>query len=558
MAKTKHEKKAGRVVVAEKGADHKSKVLTSVKDGRVNKPAEAPPANAKKLAKKAQMHAAKTSRKAAKKLIKAPTPPPESESEDESGNESGSSDTSGSDSDSGSDKKKMIKVSEPAKANGAAKLANGAAQARDSDSGSDSDADDSNSESDSDTETVPSKVAANVKGGITAVANAVNGSITAATNAVKNAAAAVADDTSDDSSDSDSEGEDQANAGSTPKAAVVNGATGVASSDKDSDEADDDDSSAGSSSDSSDDENEVEAAPPAKKRKAEAVETPAAKKTKTTSSTDTPVSKNLFVGNLSWNVDEDWLRQEFAEFGAMTGCRIITDRETGRAKGFGYVEFENEEDAIKALEAKKNSMLDGREMNVDFSTPRGEGGNRSDRVNDRASKFGDAKSVPSDTLFVGNISFSATAEMFQETFGEFGNITRVTLPTDPDSGALKGFGYVGFTSVEEAQAAMDGLNGTEIAGRNVRLDFSTPRVDGGGRGGSRGGRGGDRGGRGGGFRGGRGGDRGGRGGGFRGGRGGDRGGRGGRGDFRGGRGGRGGFSTNRGGIGDFSGKKVTF
>lgn len=43
--------------------------------------------------------------------------------------------------------------------------------------------------------------------------------------------------------------------------------------------------------------------------------------------------KNLFVGNLSWNIDEDWLRREFESFGDIVGCRVITDRETGRAKG---------------------------------------------------------------------------------------------------------------------------------------------------------------------------------------------------------------------------------
>lgn len=43
---------------------------------------------------------------------------------------------------------------------------------------------------------------------------------------------------------------------------------------------------------------------------------------------------NLFVGNLSWNVDEDWLRSEFEEFGEVTGCRIVTDRETGRSRGY--------------------------------------------------------------------------------------------------------------------------------------------------------------------------------------------------------------------------------
>lgn len=131
--------------------------------------------------------------------------------------------------------------------------------------------------------------------------------------------------------------------------------------------------------------------------------------------------------------------------------------------------------------------------------------------------------------------------MIREAFSEYGSLSGVRLPTDPDSGRPKGFGYVQFSSVDEARSAFEGLQGGDMDGRAMRLDYSQPRQNSGG---DRGGRGG------GGFRGGRGGgDRGGRGGGFRG-RGGDRGGRGGRGGSRGG--------FNRGGFGDFSGKKMTF
>jgi nucleolin len=194
-------------------------------------------------------------------------------------------------------------------------------------------------------------------------------------------------------------------------------------------------------------------------------------------------------------------------------------------------------------------MIDGREVNIDYATPRVDRPRPSN--DDRAKKYGDVESAPSDTIFVGNISFEATYDHIKEAFEQYGTITRISLPTDRESGTPKGFGYVGFSSVEEATEALNALKGVEIGGRPVRLDFAQARVDDGG---ARGGRGG--GGRGGG-RGFGGGDRG-RGG--RGGRGGfgDRGGRG-RGGFgdRGGRG-RGGGSFNRGGFGDFQGKKTSF
>lgn len=220
---------------------------------------------------------------------------------------------------------------------------------------------------------------------------------------------------------------------------------------------------------------------------------------------------------------------------------------------FGYVEFANSADAANALKAKKDAMIDGRKANVDFSTPRNRDagpGDFKDRANSRAESFGDQASPESDTLFVGNISFEANEDIISEEFGKHGTVMSVRLPTDMESGGVKGFGYVQFASVDEAREALNNMRGVTICDRPIRLDFSTPRQNTGGSprggGGRGGGRGFDRGGRGGG----RGfGDRGGRGGGGRGF--GDRGGRGG---SRGGRG----SSTNRGGFGDFQGKKKTF
>jgi len=241
------------------------------------------------------------------------------------------------------------------------------------------------------------------------------------------------------------------------------------------------------------------------------------------------------------------LYREFEEFGEITRANVLTDKATGRSKGFGYVEFSSSASAAAALAAKKGSLIDGREANVDFSTPRTESGPR-ERADGRASKFGDTTNPPSDTLFLGNLSFEADEDTVGNAFGEHGDVTNVRLPTDQETGNPKGFGYVTFKSVEDAQNAFDNMKGADIAGRAVRLDFATPKPDRAAGGfGDRGGRG--RGGSRGGF-----GDRGGRGGGGRGGGRGGFGDRGGRGGARGGRGG----STNRGGFGDFKGKKMSF
>jgi len=298
------------------------------------------------------------------------------------------------------------------------------------------------------------------------------------------------------------------------------------------------DESSDDSSDVSDEEEikEKEVAPKPQKRKTEGEDTSVAKKGKTeVAEGNSTATGNLFVGNLSWNVDEEWLRSEFEEFGELSGVRIVTERDSGRSRGFGYVEFTNADDAVKAHAAKKDANIDGRRVNLDFANARTSTNPvTKDRAQSRAQSFGDQKSPESDTLFVGNIAFSATEDMIQETFSEHGSILGIRLPTDPDSGRPKGFGYIQFSSVDEARSAIDNLQGADLAGRSMRLDFSTPRQNNGGFGGRGGSRGGARGGS----------------------RGSPRGGsfRGGRGPYRGGRGG----STNRGGFGDFSGRKTTF
>lgn len=73
-------------------------------------------------------------------------------------------------------------------------------------------------------------------------------------------------------------------------------------------------------------------APPTK-RKADSEALPASKKSKTQASDSDAGKKNLFVGQLSWNVDEEWLTREFESFGELSGVRIITDKGTGRSRG---------------------------------------------------------------------------------------------------------------------------------------------------------------------------------------------------------------------------------
>ncbi|HMY12020.1 MAG TPA: RNA-binding protein [Turneriella sp.] len=85
---------------------------------------------------------------------------------------------------------------------------------------------------------------------------------------------------------------------------------------------------------------------------------------------------NIYVGNLAFATTEQELHQTFAAFGNVQSAKLVTDRETGRAPGFGFVEMENKSEAIKAISALNGSSLNDRDMVVNESRPREDRGNR--------------------------------------------------------------------------------------------------------------------------------------------------------------------------------------
>ncbi len=104
--------------------------------------------------------------------------------------------------------------------------------------------------------------------------------------------------------------------------------------------------------------------------------------------------KNIFVGNLSFNTNEEELRQLFEPHGQVDRVSIMTDRDTGRSRGFGFVEMASNEDGEKAITALNGSQVGGRTINVNEARPKtersgggGGGGGGRDR-GDRGSRGG--------------------------------------------------------------------------------------------------------------------------------------------------------------------------
>jgi cold-inducible RNA-binding protein len=84
--------------------------------------------------------------------------------------------------------------------------------------------------------------------------------------------------------------------------------------------------------------------------------------------------KNLFVGNMSFQTTESELRSLFEPFGQITRVHIAMDRETGRARGFAFVEMANDEEAAKAIAGLDGKEVNGRNLKVNEARPKGEGG----------------------------------------------------------------------------------------------------------------------------------------------------------------------------------------
>ena len=86
--------------------------------------------------------------------------------------------------------------------------------------------------------------------------------------------------------------------------------------------------------------------------------------------------KKIFVGNLDFGANEESIRAAFEPYGAIESVSLVTDRDTGRSRGFAFVEMTDAGEAERAISALNGSMLGGRALNVNEARPKTEGGHR--------------------------------------------------------------------------------------------------------------------------------------------------------------------------------------
>jgi nucleolin len=308
-----------------------------------------------------------------------------------------------------------------------------------------------------------------------------------------------ADTKKEESSDSESESEME-----TEEPIAASKASGEKRKKEESSDEDD--------SDEEEEEEDEKQPQPKKTKKASSDDESEAEETKTAKASDNgteePVS--VFVGNLSFDCDEDSLMSFFTDAGfTPTSVRIITSN--GRPKGFGYADFPNSKLAQKAIKSLNETDLYGRNVRLDISntksnstTPRGgRGGFGNGRGTPGSGRGGRRERPPNNSLMVFNLTVDTEPWALEEIFT---GCNDVYLPKNRETGERRGFGFIRYDTVAMATKALKEHNGIEVDGQQIELRYAEDRSnDGtpssGGRGGGRGGRGGGRGrgGRGGGF-----------------------------------------------------------
>ncbi|KAL2946254.1 hypothetical protein AAZX31_20G003400 [Glycine max] len=185
--------------------------------------------------------------------------------------------------------------------------------------------------------------------------------------------------------------------------------------------------------------------------------------------------KTIYVRNLSYRVEQADMENLFKECGKIVDVRLHRNH-NGRLNGFGQVEFATAEAAKKALELHNTELL-RRPIGVDLAEEKGEYTySRSNWSN----SFQKCERAQSPTVFVTGFDSSLPAEKLkaslEEHFGSCGEIQRISIPTFPDSGAVKGFAHLGFKDVVSVRKALH-LDQNELGGFPLRVEKAKPRRD---------------------------------------------------------------------------------
>uniref|UniRef100_A0AAQ5X8I9 Polyadenylate-binding protein n=1 Tax=Amphiprion ocellaris TaxID=80972 RepID=A0AAQ5X8I9_AMPOC len=172
---------------------------------------------------------------------------------------------------------------------------------------------------------------------------------------------------------------------------------------------------------------------------------------------------NIFIKNLDKSIDNKALYDTFSAFGNILSCKVVCD-ENG-SKGYGFVHFETQEAAERAIEKMNGMLLNDRKVFVGRFKSRKE---REAELGARAKEF--------TNVYVKNFGEDMDDEKLRELFNKYGNAMSIRVMTD-DSGKSRGFGFVSFERHEDAQKAVDEMNGKEMNGKLIYVGRAQKKVE---------------------------------------------------------------------------------
>ena len=206
------------------------------------------------------------------------------------------------------------------------------------------------------------------------------------------------------------------------------------------------------------------------------------------SSDDKAQSRRVYIGNLSWEVQWQDLKDHMSPAGKVVHAEVICEH-NGRSKGCGVVEYATREEALKAIETLTQTELKGRMIFVREDREGSSAGDASTGGKKDADKGGNA------SVYVWNLSYETDWRSLKDHMRKAGNVDNATILTNQE-GKSNGCAVVVYQKSQEAARAIRELQDSELDGRTIRLREDRGQGGGGGDSGGGGGRGGGRGGRG--------------------------------------------------------------
>ncbi|KAH8724917.1 hypothetical protein GQ44DRAFT_708016 [Phaeosphaeriaceae sp. PMI808] len=190
--------------------------------------------------------------------------------------------------------------------------------------------------------------------------------------------------------------------------------------------------------------------------------------------------RQLFIRGLAPTVTTQDLTDFFSESYPIKNALVVLDKESKVSKGYGFVTFADVEDAQRAKEEMKGSELQGKKIAVDFAEARqreGEAKEAKPANRFKAEREQQMKDAQAPKIIVRNLPWSVkTPDQLGKHFLSFGKVNFVTLPKKP-SGELRGFGFVALRGKKNAEKAIQELNGKEIDGRTIAVDWAVDREE---------------------------------------------------------------------------------